>query len=128
MPDDLMALAAKVEAASGGSSWLDAEIAEAIDPANAHHWQVYRDWLIEDDSDPSDPVPCPPPAYTASLDSAMMLVPEGYTFEIRNAYSAVRHPSFPRFDGEGRSIATPALALTAAALRARASQSGVASS
>ncbi|WP_226998724.1 hypothetical protein [Tardibacter chloracetimidivorans] len=101
----LLDLAAKVEAAEGPSFALDCEISKAVGSAA---------W--------------PPRAYTASIDAAMMLVPEGFT---------VRLAIYP--DGENVCIlndrpwedeqegyvfvtsvaATPALALTAAALRAR---------
>lgn len=62
------------------------------------------------------------PAYTASVDAALTLVPEGHFFAVsthpRGAFAIVGATE----DGEaGRSaeaVATPALALTAAALRA----------
>lgn len=60
------------------------------------------------------------PAYTASLDAAMTLVPEGWCFEVTNydTYAKVFSDSAngPGFSGGGL---TPALALCAAALRAR---------
>lgn len=74
------------------------------------------------------------PAYTASLDAALTLVPEGLEWELFG-YDATRDPRFPRFQARimllthaqdpeelgPQSImnaATPALALCAAALRA----------
>jgi hypothetical protein len=74
------------------------------------------------------------PAFTASLDAAMSLVPDGCLFMARTLWdgdktagSAVVFHYAPtetqglRYDGQSDAIAaTPALALTAAALRARA--------
>jgi hypothetical protein len=71
----------------------------------------------------------PLPAYTASLDAAMTLVPEGWEWTI-SAYAdgaiatcapaAKAHPTI--LVGDGENALLPALALTAAALRARAAQ------
>jgi hypothetical protein len=66
----------------------------------------------------------PLPRYTASLDAAMTLVPEGLSVKLyahpgeshADVYSL--HPSKGLL-GEGEQAATPALALCAAALRAR---------
>ncbi len=85
----LLELAERCEAATGPSYVLDLEIAEVIAPTELA-WQ---------------------PPYTASLDAAMMLVPDHDGWIIMGNSAKV-----------GRQIsgaATPALALCAAALRAR---------
>jgi len=56
--------------------------------------------------------------FTASLDAAMALVPEGWDYTIRKRHVELRHPVQRAFD-TGATGATPALALCAAALRAR---------
>jgi hypothetical protein len=65
------------------------------------------------------------PAYTASLDAAMTLVPEGYNGRLGWCKGAGYAELFNVAAGEGKgethAAATPALALCAAALRARAS-------
>lgn len=127
---DLTELAKRVEAATGPDRELDAEIAIAIDLKLPHddygardaarrggaarlaemgecHQNVWRTYL---------------PRYTASLDSAMTLVPEGYEWAVNWGGNSVANVN--RI-GDGYPIhcgcaATPSLALTAAALGARA--------
>jgi hypothetical protein len=70
------------------------------------------------------------PAYTASLDAAMTLVPEGISFEVRRSgtgdkgqamlWDPMRAPGDLQWRVTG--CASPALALCAAALRARATK------
>jgi hypothetical protein len=67
--------------------------------------------------------------YTASLDAAMALVPEGRGFVVSSVgpsanrpYALVGDPTAETDESKGASAATPALALCAAALRARAAQ------
>jgi hypothetical protein len=67
------------------------------------------------------------PAFTASLDAAMTLVPEGKGFVVSSVgpsanrpYALVGDPTAETDESKGASAATPALALCAAALRARA--------
>lgn len=103
-------LAERIEAAEGPSRELDAEISDAV-------WRAK--WGRKKPKDIAvDP-------FTASLDAAMMLVPEGCF------YGFLRHGDGKRFiaicQAEGpdlrwRNAATPALALCAAALRARAGE------
>jgi hypothetical protein len=64
-----------------------------------------------------------PAAYTASLDAAMTLVPEGYDWAVFHTNGGL---TIHAWCGSREDIfaATPALALTAACLRARASQGG----
>ncbi len=63
------------------------------------------------------------PAFTASLDAAMTLVPEGYQFCVTNGNGAwVRKSAhFPTIHGDNKH---PALALVAAALRAKEDTNG----
>lgn len=102
---DLHSLARRVEAADGAMFVLDREISDAMGHGN----QLVRN-------------------YTASVDTAMLLVPEGWYWRVghstlyagwANVHS--KHPDFcDREDEHFAKAATPALALTAAALRARA--------
>jgi hypothetical protein len=109
--DKLLGLAERVEKATEPSVLLDA--------------QIYHDGLGLPQPAGDEPY-CP--RYTASLDAAMTLVPEGETagFRVEN------HPELRRksraevwidedADPVRAASATPALALTAAALKARAS-------
>jgi hypothetical protein len=100
--DEILALAERVEQAAGPDPMLDRAI--------LRHAVREAVWDVA-------------PPYTASLDAAMMLVPEGRHVKL----------SFPVFENwaqvvdETRALgraspATPALALVAAALRAHADQ------
>jgi hypothetical protein len=113
-PTTLLALAERCEQAAGPDRELDAEIALAAgwerkwnDSDKPHGWYWRRgdySWTAEMEGIP--------PNYTASLDAAVTLVPEGCGWMVMgNAAKVGRWPS------RG---ATPALALCAAALRARA--------
>lgn len=106
----LLALAERAEAATGPDRNLDADIMRAIGLAGLK----------------ADYAPHP---YTASLDAAMSLVPEGDSFTVgQNVHHDhwVASVNYLNGDGQpqsrGSSIAcrTGPLALTAAALRARA--------
>lgn len=121
---ELRALADRCEAATGPDTTIDAKISYAI---------VVKDWEKHDPRWDSYTWP----AYTASLDAALTLVPggrpweeDGWHWSLNNHEGMTTH-----YDGEqdnsrpwrcamGSYIevdaATPALALTAAALRARA--------
>lgn len=98
---DLSELAARIEAAEGPSYALEIEIAGAM----------------------GRPVAASMPAYTASVDAALMLVPEGWhTFLVTED----RHSHSWRWELRGgyglraaARAATPALALACAALRAK---------
>lgn len=114
---DLLALAERVEALTGPDREVDAEI-EA-----ARGWPDVQ-WTGE------------APRYTASLDAAASLVPAGWTLDTLHEWDAahlrargpwqgmlkrrVRHNYTVR--SQCLHAATPALALTAAALRARAEE------
>ncbi len=115
---DLASLIEKLEEAEGPDRSIDGMIAHALEI-----------------SMPDDPAGWPP-RYTESLDAAMTLIPEGCAWLARN------HNGKPNHDGEGRGkrafanvyfwneeddaplnptwANTPAIALTAAALKARA--------
>ena len=108
-----MTLPQRIEAAEGADRALDVAIALASGGINA----IGADILW-----PSGfRMPCP--RYTASLDAALTLVPDGLVFNLGNDASmcwAHVWDDVPEYDGEpyeGRA-ATPALALCAAALKA----------
>lgn len=112
---DLLELAARVEGASGADRELDLAIWAAIDPRAPE--------VIAAGRKPLEWLHC----YTSSLDAAMTLVPEGMQWSFDSHYKMAgvsrywddpQHgPTCEEYAGEA---ATPALALTAAALRARA--------
>jgi len=134
----LLALAERCEAATGADRELDGAIDRLLhdrpkhgdyDAAEIARWQVKNGWsglLVRGDGFARASF-CAR-EYTASLDAAMTLVPEG-----RIAATANSTPSTPLAAERGSAFvglpgvktphveaATPALALTAAALRARA--------
>jgi hypothetical protein len=125
--DELLALAARVEAAQGADRELDGEISRAIGTpgwrlSDAGRW--FQSCLRRAQFAP-----------TSSLDAAVSLVPEGWEWA-----AGINTPGyfrdgcagwarvFPRSrqdQGTGNRYATtPALALTAAALRALAEEAG----
>lgn len=127
---DLEELACRVEGLNGPSREVDAEIAKALD---LPHGQK-GGWYANDSGDHWVVMECAG-RFTASLDAAMTLIPEG-----ERRWSMDRHlngdPLFGEYQARialdlaaddpeelsGQGIgdgATPALALTAAALRAR---------
>ena len=127
----LLELAERCEQATGADRRLDAEIDIAVRgfPEQAYEQtnglrgkgspELNRiDWFIKWGAD----------RYTASLDAAMTLVPEGYVFGLGNfdpdggtAKAAAIVGATPDEDRNPTFAATPALALCAAALRARES-------
>lgn len=132
-PMGLEALAVRCEAASEPSVELDGLSAAATGAMSAAHFVAWEEYQINGHSwKPSDPVPVPPSRYTASLDAAMTLVPDGNGRWPQVEYigpnpnnKAVGHRWRIWLEGRprmtGHSLASAALALTAAALRARAS-------
>ena len=115
MNNDMISLAERCEAATGPCEEMDADIALAVE------WKHRsgKDWHLV--------LPWERPRYTASIDSAMTLIDSSTFFHISRLDA----------DGDGRSearvypnrhvgddykaeAATPALALCAASLRARA--------
>ena len=131
--DELLALADRVEAATGADRELDADIAVAA----AGFRRVSESMLCKDEWDyasNADGYFLAWPRYTASIDAALTLVPSGWTWSIvherewelsgKPAYfSDLRRGYRTSYDNATLSwSATPALALTAAALRALAQE------
>jgi hypothetical protein len=115
---DLEQLALRCEGASGPDRELDALIfASTLDLTNTRIASI-EDWAAEAVRGKWNW-----PRYTASIDAAMTLVPEGWvTFlasEDRHSRRWKWHLRCAGVNAEARSV-PPALALTAAALRARA--------
>jgi hypothetical protein len=133
MPSDLHSLAARAEAAEGPDRELDMIIAEAVG------------WVHRSGAPYPHVLAWERPAYTASLDAALTLVPEGWQVaaleqnwrtglwraQLIPVPSATLIAAFDRGETVGWNtadapdsgtggIVTPALALVAAALRARA--------
>lgn len=128
-PDVLNALADRVEAATESDRVLDAMIcralAEPIVTAKDHHWfESFNRWMTDGTC----------LLLTASLDAAALLVPEGQAWMVCDpanhdgrrsvfGYSSRCHATVDGDDEPRRYAATPALALTAACLRALAKAS-----
>jgi hypothetical protein len=131
----LAALALRCEQATGADRELETDIFRAVYPERVpevtpdgqYGWKEGKGgWWLLTGSDARCPIKqIVPPNWLTSLDAAMRLVPEGW-----HGASVTLNPN-----GRGRAVcwdkpgkafpvnaATPALALTAAALRARASQ------
>ncbi|WP_311270337.1 hypothetical protein [Sphingobium sp. WCS2017Hpa-17] len=116
----LLALADRVEAAEDGNARLDAEIHEAVTtfparvggvgwPLGALVVPVFPGWALL-------------PRYSGSIDAAITLVPEGASWSMTSALED-EQPCATVLTMESTEhglAATPALALCAAALRARA--------
>lgn len=118
----LIALAERCEAATGPSREINAQIAEATgwrDVCKAG----YGSWRGLRPTSGKREAVCP---FTASLDAAMTLVPEGAVWGVHNSDDP--HPSVWKASvmplagpaGETLKAKSPALALCAAALRAQA--------
>lgn len=108
--NELLELAGRCEKATGPSRDLDADISRAYG-GYSETKSAYA-----------------PEPFTASLDAAMSLVPEGWAYSVGNIdpsrcrCSAWVMPPPYSIGADIRTGATPALALCAAALRARASK------
>lgn len=121
---DLLNLAARVEAATGADRALDGFVAIAagwrlktVD--GVHYWRRGDySWTAEMEG--------MPPAFTASVDAAAALVPEGCDWSVARVGGKVSAcVSAELRDVAGAvNAATPAIALTAAALRAMAEEAG----
>lgn len=115
----LLALALRCEQATGPDRELDAQIApvQGLRVVDEGH-PIGR--MCYDDIGSAQLMP----RYTASLDSAMTLVPEGWGFSVRRLCDGRSSATaYAPCTGNGLfHAATPALALTAAALRALASE------
>lgn len=126
----LLDLADRVEALEGPDREVDALIASIVRLERVPHWA--RNWagewrgtehgsvvLMEANGSPGPHFMAR--EYTTSLDSAMSLVPEGYALGFKRAPCQRSHAMLATIGYEvNASGATPALALTAACLRARA--------
>lgn len=110
MADNLLDLAERVERATGPDRELDADIALATGwkHRSGADWHRVLEWER--------------PAWTASLDAAMQLVPEGMERRVLNICSSGQTRALIYYNKAMRycsgDAATPALALTAACLRA----------
>ena len=142
--DRILALAERVEGATGSDREIDLAISVAINFKDAfvsEERQGEWRWGFGSDEierrrpdgvrsgylDPAQFVP----RWTASLDAAMLLVPEGCRFYVDNgtlddgASHACAYQQRPqKFSGGCKGAATPALALTASCLRAIAAGEG----
>ena len=132
MTQELLALAERCERASGPDPELDAEIQVRLfkDPAykfpapvlnrKPMNWQEACGRFRWNGGGGSNPWP----RYTKSLDAAVTLVPEGSAFVLWSR--SIGGKAVADIDAEHVGKATtPALALCAAALRARAHQSEI---
>lgn len=138
--EELQALAARCEAASGPDRELDVAVALAVDwrhPAMMAPLRASASWQGDNaitnlavEAERADSVLKYLLRYTASLDAALSLVPEGRDWMVDNfdgvpprrcSASVFNEAGQPYADYEA-TAATPALALTAASLRARAAQ------
>ena len=133
--EELLALAERVEALTGADRGVDLEVILA---SGTHvlerRGRDKKAWLYEAASDfrRLDPSPYSYgvfglPRFTTSLDAAMSLVPEGWGGAVHFSENRQHHTvklgrSYPTNAQAFGEAATPALALTAAALRALAEQ------
>jgi hypothetical protein len=107
-------LIARIEAATGPDRTLDSAIAAAV---GFEGWTPEAWAAAEADPELWRPSIPKAPAYTASLDSALTLVPEGAHWVLYDdGYAYVGPDDEPTAEWRG---ATPAIALCAAALRSR---------
>lgn len=105
-------LITRLESADGPDRELDADIHESI--GNIVDRGCPITWHYEDET----------PRYTASIDAALTLVPEGWHMSVNTTVGALLQGSAAVRDRDGgpsfaSAAATPALALAAAALKAR---------
>lgn len=121
--DELLALAKRVQALEGVCRETDARITYACSPLMRELGSV-EDYLATDACKKVR-------AYTSSLDAAMTVVPEGFMWRVQSDPDEVCEALAEKNGGDFGAIdarhtqsfaATPALALTAAALLALAEQ------
>ena len=114
--DSLEQLAQRVEALTGPCRETDAMIAEALGLPNGPDTFYMTDGRGNPEISPR---------FTASLDAAMTLVPEGWSWDISTRPDSsggvvyLHSPDRTKWRDRGGFAATPELALCAAALRAR---------
>jgi hypothetical protein len=118
-PKAMLELADRVEKASGPDRGLDVHIWAAVNGISQAHVDAIMACVRL-----SLNVECCP-LYTASLDAAMTLVPKEFEYQVESVRGAeARHRAYVERPGvtsfHDRDAATPALALTAACLRALA--------
>jgi hypothetical protein len=123
---ELLKLAERCEAATGPDRELDKLIHEALGNCvhrETEYYAVQSDTGFTCKACRKDTYGFTIPKYSASLDAAMTLVPEGWAWSLN---SGAAGECFARVSPKSRltvvDAATPALALCAAALSARASQ------
>jgi hypothetical protein len=122
MPD-LSELIERIEAASGPCVGLDADIEHATGRWSDHHFEAWVRWQEcgEAMNPPMSSVPASPNRYTASLDAAITLVPEGWNWLISKESNELALASIAAANSAVETMttaATPALALCGAALKA----------
>lgn len=120
--EKLEGLAERCEAATGPDRELDAEIGRSVG-ASPKRKNIHKRGHYIDGQPVLSRIKDVYPPYTASLDAAMSLVPEGADYrisrvQVREGVRAIVWGE--RNAGYDADAATPALALTAACLRARA--------
>jgi hypothetical protein len=121
--EEIIALAERCEKATGPDRELDAQIWVAVTPACTRrelrgiHKATGKEQIIDETREPDGRLIIVP-AVTASLDAAMTLVPEGWGYSICPTSALLTRSTSDH--GVMARAATPALALTAAALRAKA--------
>lgn len=130
----LLALAASCEVASGADIQLDADIRDALNLPSDYSVE-WRGWGYDEAGNPIEKPKAFP--YTASIDAAMTLLPDECLFTARTVWDKMKpaglgfvsryekgefggHERLYWMDEHQALAATPALALCAAALRARA--------
>ena len=127
----MMELAERCEKAMGPDRKIDAAICRLIDLPRCEEPDCLPDVFeriigrVESGDWDQDPDVA---FYTASLDAAMTLVPEGWYWQVgqgNHAWAAVYENPIPPATRVDPIAATPALALCAAALRARATQESI---
>jgi hypothetical protein len=133
---DLMKLAKRCEAATGPDRELDADIWMASTPGHSRVSRTVKsekglwpDYVIDETRDAFGRLIIVP-HYSESLDAALTLVPEGWTFgnlsqsDSKGWWCELRQGHLTSYDsvafGNQLENASPALAVAAAALRARA--------
>lgn len=120
VPQRFAALAERCEQAAGPDQALDAQIYDAVYGGDCTYDQKWEEWIT--------PGGLNVKRYTASLDAAMTLVPEGHWYCIgredsgpwARCYDAAAIFEAPEEYGDPIDAATAALALCAAALKAHA--------
>jgi hypothetical protein len=143
---ELLELVERCERAKGPSKHLDTQIFILLDPDEQHivgekpgpfpreaiygPRSTFWEWSLDESKEP--PHFAATPAYTRSLDAAVTLVPEGWYWRAGHgvlwpgwAHLNRKHPDHcEREDEHSAHAATPALALCAAALKARSQLHG----